>query len=814
MVTPRQLSCSLTVFALAAVASAQLPERSKLPFPAPQADVKTPAPIEAALPSSPEAPRTAVAAVAPAPTEDEQKFVALPAGIDFSEVRYQTGIDGALWARGASYKMSFTPESATLVPFFSSRAPRNFDIAFNLRSVAVGGSELALLDSASVRQSGDVVTLDHGNVDELYELGLNQVEQKFVIESLPKAGALVLRLGATTELAGCADEGGFTFANDWGRVTYGAATAIDAAGRKLALESVLDGGEIRIVVPAEFTATAVMPIVIDPVLAIFGVDVNATASFSGDSSYDLSGGGVMHCYTVVYSANDYDVGAYATDRWGNVWSGSFGWTDFTSAHWVHPRIAHNGATDRFLIAAMVGQPNARLIYGAVRSVWTNPISGPVLLSGPEAGEKLNVDVGGDPYGVAPSFFLIVYERVSSASDHEIHARLIDPDGQPNNTVGTIYVDNSAATLDVLPTVSKSNDAGNWNIAWQRNPVGGPEKVYGARVLWQGSVTATTFQISSGSIPQRAPSVSTSIRGTNRFVVAVEKDYSTDNDIWAYAVNGNVVETSANVSGGPTLLQDQRQPAIDCDGAHFMVAYSELSASYDVYASELEWTTAGLWLRESHMALATTNAVEGEPQVASAESSNPNQNAADYTVIYNRGVGSTAGTTDDVFAALVVGSYGGEISTFCGKLDVTCPCGIGIGPGACPNSFNPAGAHLTASGYSKTTADNLTLTTTGMPPNKTSLLFQGTGLANFGIGVSIGDGMRCVGGAITRFTARANDSSGNSSYPQPGDASISVRGGVPLMGGTYYYQTWYRDPTSFCTSGATNLSDGLKVIWTP
>jgi len=75
-------------------------------------------------------------------------------------------------------------------------------------------------------------------------------------------------------------------------------------------------------------------------------------------------------------------------------------------------------------------------------------------------------------------------------------------------------------------------------------------------------------------------------------------------------------------------------------------------------------------------------------------------------------------------------------------------------------------------------------------------------------------VRCVGGTIRRFVARSNDPSGNSYYPQPGDASISVRGGVPMIGGTYYYQTWYRDPASFCTGGVTNLSDGLKVTWTP
>jgi hypothetical protein len=215
-----------------------------------------------------------------------------------------------------------------------------------------------------------------------------------------------------------------------------------------------------------------------------------------------------------------------------------------------------------------------------------------------------------------------------------------------------------------------------------------------------------------------------------------------------------------------------------------------------------------------MPLTVTDSQDGEAQVAAAESSNPGQTTADYTVTFNRGVGAFAGPTPDVLSSLVVGSFGGEISTFCSKLEVVCPCGVGAGPGACPNSFNSAGAHLAATGNARTTADNLTLTTTGMPPNVSSLLFQGTGVANFGFGVPVGDGKRCVGGTITRFTARANDPSGNSYYPQPGDTSISLRGGVPMMGGTYYYQTWYRDPTAFCTGGVTNLSDGLKVTWTP
>jgi hypothetical protein len=38
--------------------------------------------------------------------------------------------------------------------------------------------------------------------------------------------------------------------------------------------------------------------------------------------------------------------------------------------------------------------------------------------------------------------------------------------------------------------------------------------------------------------------------------------------------------------------------------------------------------------------------------------------------------------------------------------------------------------------------------------------------------------------------------------------------VPAIGGTRYYQAWYRDPASFCTSGNYNLSNAIAVEWLP
>jgi hypothetical protein len=58
------------------------------------------------------------------------------------------------------------------------------------------------------------------------------------------------------------------------------------------------------------------------------------------------------------------------------------------------------------------------------------------------------------------------------------------------------------------------------------------------------------------------------------------------------------------------------------------------------------------------------------------------------------------------------------------------------------------------------------------------------------------------------------SGGNSQFPAAGDPTVSVRGSIPFTGGTRYYQVWFRDAQAFCTSSSFNLTNGLRVVWTP
>jgi hypothetical protein len=142
----------------------------------------------------------------------------------------------------------------------------------------------------------------------------------------------------------------------------------------------------------------------------------------------------------------------------------------------------------------------------------------------------------------------------------------------------------------------------------------------------------------------------------------------------------------------------------------------------------------------------------------------------------------------------------------------CPCGnSGATDSGCANSSNPAGAKLTASGNSSIASDTLRLTGSGMP-NGTALYFQGIQRINGGAGAPFGDGLRCVGGAVVRMGAKTN-AGGASSYPESGDAAISVKG-ADSAGLVRYYQCWYRDPTPYCTTTTFNLSNAIQVTWTP
>jgi hypothetical protein len=161
------------------------------------------------------------------------------------------------------------------------------------------------------------------------------------------------------------------------------------------------------------------------------------------------------------------------------------------------------------------------------------------------------------------------------------------------------------------------------------------------------------------------------------------------------------------------------------------------------------------------------------------------------------------------------SCGGSAQTFCfGDGSVTaCPCGnaSAIGDQAgCLNSFG-LGATLRIHGSASLAHDTLVLDGAQMT-NSSALYFQAANVAFGGAGFAFGDGVKCTAGPFVRLRTKVN-ANGVSSYPEAGDAPISVRGFVGAPG-VRHYQVHYRNSAAFCTPATFNMTNGVTVTWGP
>jgi hypothetical protein len=151
----------------------------------------------------------------------------------------------------------------------------------------------------------------------------------------------------------------------------------------------------------------------------------------------------------------------------------------------------------------------------------------------------------------------------------------------------------------------------------------------------------------------------------------------------------------------------------------------------------------------------------------------------------------------------------------GSSATICPCANTVPLShlsGCRNSTG-VGCHLEAVGAANLGNESVQLVASGLPNVTSVMFFQGTLQQSNGYGHYFGDGIRCVTGTVMRFPS-VPSTTGVASYPQPGQPRISMIGAIPTQGGIRYYQAWYRNAASFCTSSTFNLSNGLEIAWQP
>jgi len=86
------------------------------------------------------------------------------------------------------------------------------------------------------------------------------------------------------------------------------------------------------------------------------------------------------------------------------------------------------------------------------------------------------------------------------------------------------------------------------------------------------------------------------------------------------------------------------------------------------------------------------------------------------------------------------------------------------------------------------------------------MFQGDGQLGFGLGTPFGDGRLCVAGVLDRLGVVFAGPTGN------GGLNFAPTG--VSAGSTRFYQGWYRDSVSFCTSATFNLTSAYGTVWAP
>jgi len=389
-----------------------------------------------------------------------------------------------VWAAGDSYKVSFH-DGATFVPYLGKDYPQTQSFHWRTTSARVG--ELSLVDGRApkLRHTEFRAEYDLGGVVEAYDVLPHGLEQTFVVRQRPAAsGPLVIEGVVTTGLGADAAPGGhgaLTFRDEAGRaiLTYGAATAIDAAGRTQPMTTRYADGVIALTLDAAWLESAAYPLVVDPL-------VGAVSQLGGAEigSLDMvrASEGVLRIWTAYSrfaSATDGDLYGHRIDPDGTNRTAFF--TDLTTSWSAEdPSLAYNATSNKGVVAFTRVFPNSQDRH-AVRvhahdrndlTVLTNVM----FLAGAAGIHDWRPDVGGTFSGTAGNDVLVVFQRDEGPAQFA---------NSNTSAVMGVFVETGAETIGVpfpilesnlvdaerpsVNQVSQGTATNYWAVAYQRFP---------------------------------------------------------------------------------------------------------------------------------------------------------------------------------------------------------------------------------------------------------------------------------------------------------------------------------------------------------
>ena len=233
---------------------------------------------------------------------------------------------------------------------------------------------------------------------------------------------------------------------------------------------------------------------------------------------------------------------------------------------------------------------------------------------------------------------------------------------------------------------------------------------------------------------------------------------------------------------------------------FSVPVNPSAQLTDVYFNDVEYHSGELQDNTDWTHSVSNGEITWE--ATTSYSQNQNGNAINWGTMYSFGF-TTAAAPQDVTATL--GMYEPGVST-----SLTCPI---EGPGSPPDIFNyctstqnSSGgfAQIYSGGSNSVAANDLMLGASPVPTNQFGIFYYGPNE----IETPFGNGVRCVGGGVTRFPVEQSDSFYNITHNVNNTTAPHSNNLTP--GSTWKFQCWFRDPPA---GGSTfNLSTGLSVTF--
>ncbi len=397
-----------------------------------------------------------------------------------------------IWAAGDDYKVGFESDM-TFIPYLGKKYPVTRSLSWRTIGATAGGQSLLVAGQPAKRWHDDFrYEYRFGALVEAYDVLPEGLEQTFVLAERPATpGDFTVQGRIQANLSGSLQANGtIRFADDQGRelIEYGAATVIDAAGKRLPLTTDFDGDVVTLRVPGSWMETAVFPVTIDPLIAPTNLQLGVAPAESIEVVRDDFGSnGLYNSYSRFVSATDADAwGRIYGDDWSPGGAGTLVYTDITTS-WSSAKLQSSICGPEQTYVTAVSREFFSTNNQAIR-IWAQPTSTTTVVTtvlfAPFTSGTVDSDpsVGGVPQydesgaALTGSSCLIAYQRDlgavpnTNSAESEIWGLLVDCSTSPA-TLGTPFeIGNTASNRDQEhPDVNDLSEGGattTWIVAYQ------------------------------------------------------------------------------------------------------------------------------------------------------------------------------------------------------------------------------------------------------------------------------------------------------------------------------------------------------------